>query len=171
MKHTILGVLTVLTFAGCASDEAELDPGLAVDVTALRCAMPATGCAPGPIVVDSFGSQFQVETRLVGAWRFCGGADDRGTFAAGVELTPDRHMYLLVEAADGSCRRATEAPSADWYTLDISEQNPPGTYQLVFDWRDGSGTTSLVPRFTGSSLGLVDGFAGFEFHKLRAGAK
>ncbi len=168
VKHILLGALAV---AGCAADDTTLDPSLAVDVTTLRCAIPAAGCEPAQIAVDSFSSQAQVDTRLAGAWRFCGGADDRGTFGAGIELTPERTVFVLVEAADGSCRRSTEAPAATWYTFDISEQNPAGTYQLVFDWNDGRGTTSLVPTFSSSALGLVDGFAGFEFHRLRAGAK
>ena len=86
--------------------------------------------------------------------------------ALDVELTLERELYVLEPAADGSCRRTTEAPAADWYTFDISEQNPWGTYQLVLAWRADGSTTSLVPKFSSRTSGLIDGFAGFEFGKL-----
>lgn len=166
--NTMRIVLTAVLIAGCAPDGQQLpqlNPNLAVDVASLRCDTPASGCAPTAIEIHTFGSQFQVETRLAGAWQFCGGADDKGRFGAGLELTPDHELYVLQPAEDGSCRRATEGSPADWYTMDISEQNPQGTYELVLAWPDGW-STLLVPAFSRSTSRIVDGAIGFEFGKL-----
>jgi hypothetical protein len=161
-------ILVVMLLGACGESEGTvaLDPDLAVDVTTFSCAAPETPCMPGPIAIDRFGSSQELDTMLAGAWRFCGGGQDTDLFGAGLELTPDRELYVLEQAADGSCRRATPTPSADWYTFDISEQNPPGTYQLVLAWREDNSTTSLVPKFSRKATELADGFFGFEFRRL-----
>lgn len=176
MNHTntrriaLTTFLVAITSGGCAADgearRVELDPNLAVDVASLRCTAPESACKPIEIAIASFGSSYELDTQLAGAWQFCGGAEDRGLFGAGLELTPDRELYVLEPATDGSCRRTTVAPAADWYTFDISEQNPSGTYQLVLAWRRDGSTTSFVPKFSSSASGLIDGFGGFEFRKL-----
>ena len=161
MRKTTTVLLVMLASACGDSESTELDPALAVDVTTLSCAAAATACGPTSVALASFGSTHEVETLLAGAWRFCG---DHEVLRAGVELTPIHEVFVLEQAADGSCRRATTAPAGDWYTIDISEQNPPGTYQLVLDWHGA--TMSLVPRFSKKAMAFHDGFFGFDFRRL-----
>ena len=151
--------------AGCAGDPAP-DPEPGIDITSLTCVPQRGQCVVRPVELATFDSERALERRLTGAWLFCGGREDNGRFGAGVELTPAHRFHILEASADGSCARSDRPiDRGDWYVLDISEQNPEGTYQLVLDY-DG-GTTSLVPTFTGELRGLVDGFAGFRFAALR----
>ena len=155
----------MLLLAGCATepDPDPEPPTPPVDVTTLSCrAVPDACGAHGTVVDDSFASDRDIERRLFGVWRFCGG-DDSGHLADGIELTRDRRLYFLTTAADGSCQRRDDHPGT-WYVWDISEQNPAGTYQLVLD--EEASVISLVPAFTAAPVVLVDGFFGFEFARL-----
>lgn len=152
--------------AGCA-DELPPPPPVpvpAVDLTKLRCAAPPACDATDPAAVDRYPSAEDLEARLVGAWWSCAAP---ARFGAAIELTPDREVFVLAEATDGSgaCARVGQAIAA-WSVLDISEQNPAGTYQLNVDWSDDS-WTGIVPTFTTDVRRLDDSFNDWRFARLQ----
>lgn len=99
-------VAMLLVLGACAgAPEVAIDPALAVDISLLSCAPDVNACKPAEYPIERYDSEKQLDIRLVGAWRTCGVAADRGPydrniFGAGVELTPSREMFVLVAAAD-----------------------------------------------------------------------
>lgn len=154
--------------AGCTEATTITEPGPvpvpAVDVTKLRCAAPPACDDTERAAIDTYPSGSDLEARLVGAWWSC---QAPGLFGTGIELTPDREVYELAEAADGSgaCARVGQ-PIAAWSVLDISEQNPAGTFQLEFDWADGR-WSAIIPTFTTDVRRLDDAFNGWRFARLQ----
>jgi hypothetical protein len=157
--RTQLLVLAALAVPGCMTDEH--GSGEPPDLATLRCAQLAP-CQPVDAAVVRFGSTSDLEHRLIGAWQFCGPAG--GPFGLGIELTPEHEMFVLEEAANGSCQRGARGT---WHTLDVSEQNPEGTYQLSVEFSDGA-FTALIPKFSANGSGFADHgvFGDREFQKL-----
>jgi hypothetical protein len=164
-RELLLGGL--LAAVGCtemSSTEPGPVPVPAVDVTTLRCAAPPACDDTDPATVVRYPSGSDLEARLVGAWWSCAAP---AVFDRGLELTPDREVFVLTDAADGSgaCARAGAA-IATWSVLDISEQNPPGTYQLNINWNDGA-WTGIVPNFSADVRRLDDAFNQWRFARLQ----
>ena len=161
-------LIGIVAAAGCSESTTTPEPGPvpvpAVDVTTLRCAAPPACATTDPATVDSYPSADDLEARLVGAWWSCAAP---AMFGAAIELTPDREMFALAEATDGSgaCVR-TGPPIAAWSVLDISEQNPAGTFQLEFDWADDRWSV-IIPTFSTDVRRLDDSFNGTRFARLQ----
>ncbi len=154
--------------AGCTEAPPPAPPGPvpvpAVDVTKLQCAAPPA-CTDGtPATVVAYPSDSDLEARLVGAWWSC---QPSALYGTAIELTPDREVFALAEATDGSgaCARTGRAV-ATWSVLDISEQNPAGTYQLEFAWADGRWSV-IIPTFTPDVRRLDDDFNDWRFARLQ----
>lgn len=160
----LLGGLAVLA-AACG--EGATTPGPvpvpAIDVAKLRCEVPPACGDAAAATVERYPSADDLEARLVGAWWTC---DAPSIFGRGLELTPDREVYLLTEAPDGSgsCQRTTDQPIGAWWVFDISEQNPAGTFQLDIDW--GGRVSLMVPTFTADVRRLDDAFNRWSFARL-----
>ncbi|MBK7074996.1 MAG: hypothetical protein IPH44_22115 [Myxococcales bacterium] len=158
----------LLATAGCIETTTPTEPGPvpvpAVDVTTLRCAAPPACAATDAATVDSYPSASDLEARLVGAWWSCAAPT---LFGRGIELTPDRQVFELAAATDGSGACARTGPAiAAWSVLDISEQNPPGTYQLEFHWADGRWSV-IIPTFTTDVRRLDDEVNAWRFARLQ----
>ena len=143
-----------------AAVDAEIDPP-GLPLATLRCdAVPA--CVAVDATVTAFTSAADLESHFVGGWRHCG--DASGLFHAGIEVAPNHKLYVLEAAPDGSCRRASGGGT--WEPLDVSEQNPPGTYQVTIHWFEG--TFSFVfPKFNTSGSGLRFDFPDHQFNQLQ----
>lgn len=161
-------LIGLVAAAGCTEPTTTAEPGPvpvpAIDVTTLRCAAPPACATTDPATVDAYPSADDLEARLVGAWWSCAAPT---LFGAAIELTPDRQVFALAEAADGSgaCVRTGPAIAA-WSVLDISEQNPAGTYQLEFAWADGRWSV-IIPTFTTDVRRLDDSFNDWRFARLQ----
>lgn len=154
--------------AGCTEAATTTTPGPvpvpAVDVTKLQCAAPPACGATDPATVDSYPSADDLEARLVGAWWSC---QPSALYGTAIELTPDREVFALAEATDGSGACARIGPAiAAWSVLDISEQNPAGTFQLEFAWADGRWSV-IIPTFSTDVRRLDDSFNDTRFARLQ----
>ena len=181
LVRTVLPIFVFLgaAFVGCDSSskpapadpepDAASTPDAAVDAQPdppglplgqLRCAsVPA--CDPVDATVTTFASAADLESHFVGGWRFCGTASS--LFHAGIEVASNHKLYVLEAAADGSCRRASGGGL--WSPLDISEQNPPGTYQINIHWFEDT-FSYVIPSFNTAGSGMrFDG--GGEFNRLQ----
>jgi hypothetical protein len=135
----------------CVPFEAEA-PGNAP----LRCARDVAECpVEEQYIVQSFESGADLSRQLVGRWLWCG-ETSLDPNAVGIEFAADGRFYLLRDQGDGTCVRSIGFERAgSWSTDDISEQNTPGTYQVVMRW-DGGGSGGIIPAFSGQPRKLRD---------------
>jgi len=125
-----------------------------------RCTREAPECSQDEATItDSFASADQLEELLVGRWLLCEGAEkaNEDPELMGIEFVEGGMFYLLTRNSDGECVRDHGFDrEGSWELEDISEQNPPGTYQASMFWA-GGGVGAMVPAFSGSPRKMRDG--------------
>lgn len=126
-----------------------------------RCTRTAPECdVRENFLIDSFDSDRQLASLLEGRWLVCEGTPlaDNEPDLIGYEFDGDGRFYRIVKNEADECERDYGFErEGTWYLIDISEQNPPGTYQLVLDWT-GGGTGGMVPSFSLEPRKMHDGF-------------
>jgi hypothetical protein len=123
-----------------------------------RCTRTAPECSQREMfITDQFASAGEVSARILGRWLACEGSegvDQEPPDFMGIEFSSDGKFYLLREVAPDQCERDYGFDhEGTWKVLDISEQNPPGTYQVDLQWAGGS-RGGMVPSFSAEPLKL-----------------
>jgi hypothetical protein len=155
-----LGVLVVASLAACSSNdpivtvEEDLGKGLGdCPATPPECAIPASG------IHNTFASAAQVERELAGVWLRCPSTEayPPAPQIHGFELRASHHYSVVLNDGAGHCSRGKGfGMEGTWEVVDISEQNPNGTYQLVL-WIAGGGSSSMVPSIAQEPRLMHDG--------------
>jgi hypothetical protein len=111
--------------------------------------LPVECAEPGVGLRSTFDSADEFAGLLVGAWLHCEASPEPYQAIRGYEIRSDHALYALVEDSTGLCVRGFDTDlRGHWSVFDISEENPPGTYELALSPRlmddDAGGTWAAV---------------------------